>query len=271
MKTAFNNLVRDVIAAGKYAAAQQHKVSRGIKKDGSILTKTDTELDKLITDKIKEHFPEAVIISEENPEPLQDTGKAEWIFTIDPIDGTDSYSQGMPGWCLAVGILNSSFEPVGAIVYAPRWGTESEGGNLLTLVPGGNIKLNGKDLDISSMDLDEQSIKRNQIMIGSGLHKYFNFSLFDNKLRVSGSAIINIVGSLLHSDVKGSVITPCYIWDIAAAHALIRAAGMDLQYYSEGKIDYKALADRTKAPDHFVAGTNKTLKLIRNTIKLKKS
>ncbi len=269
MELAFNNLVRDVIAAGRYAAAQQNKVSRSIKTDGSILTKTDTELDKLITGKIKEYFPEAVIISEENPLPSQDTANSKWIFTLDPIDGTDSYSQGMPGWCLAIGILNSEFEPAGAIVYAPRWGTESEGGNLLTLFPGGNIKLNGKNLDIPGLDLSENTMKRNQIMVGSGLHSFFDFSLYNNKLRVSGSAIINIVGSLLHSNVKGSVITPCYIWDVAAAHALIKAAGMDLQYYSMGKIDYKALVDRSKAPDHFVSGTPKTLELIRNKIKLK--
>lgn len=269
MEFAFNNLVRDVIAAGKYAAAEQNKVSRGIKKDGSILTKTDTELDKLISDKINEYFPKSIIISEENPTPLQDTADVEWIFTLDPIDGTDSYSQGMPGWCLGVGILDSRFEPVGAIVYAPRWGTESEGGNLLTLFPGGNIKLNGKDLDIPSLDLFEKKMKRNQIMIGSGLHNFFDCGSFNNKLRVSGSAIINIVGSLMHSDVSGSIITPCYIWDIAAAHALIKKAGMDLQYYSMGKIDYKTLADRSKAPDHFVAGTNETLEHIRNKIRLK--
>ena len=269
MELAFNNLVKDVIAAGKYAAAQQNKISRSIKKDGSILTKTDTELDKLITDKIKEYFPDAVIISEENPLPSQDTANSKWIFTLDPIDGTDSYSQGMPGWCLAVGLLNSSFEPVGAIVYAPRWGTEAEGGNLLTLFPGGNIKLNGKDLDISSMDLAEQSIKRNQVMIGSGLHNFFDFSLFNNKLRVSGSAIINIVGTILHSDIKGSLITPCYIWDVAPAHALIKKAGLDLEYYTIGKVDYKALADRSIAPNHFISGTPKTLELIRNKIRLK--
>ena len=268
MELAFNNLVRDVIAAGKYAAAQQNKISRSIKKDGSILTKTDIELDKLISNKIKEYFPDAVIISEENPLPSQDTANSKWIFTLDPIDGTDSYSQGMPGWCLAVGILNSSFEPVGAVVYAPRWGSEAEGGNLLTLIPGGSIKLNGKDLELSSMDLDEQSIKRNQIMIGSSLHKYFDFSLFNNKLRVSGSAIINIIGTLLHSDVKGSLITPCYIWDVAPAHALIRRLGLDLEYYSAGKIDYKALSDRTKAPDHFVSGNGETRELIRGHFKL---
>jgi fructose-1,6-bisphosphatase/inositol monophosphatase family enzyme len=269
MELAFNNLVRDVIAAGKYAAVQQKKISRSIKKDGSILTKTDTELDKLISAKIFEYFPEAVIISEENPLPSQNTANSKWVFTLDPIDGTDSYSQGMPGWCLAVGILNSSFEPVGAIVYAPRWGTESDGGNLLTLLPGGNIKLNGKDLDITSMDIAEQSVKRNQLMIGSRLHNYFDFSLFNSKLRVSGSAIINIVGTLLHRDVKGSLITPCYIWDIAAGHALIKGVGLNLEYYSTGKIDYKALADRSMAPDHFVSGTQKTLELIRNKIKLK--
>ncbi|RKX87262.1 MAG: inositol monophosphatase [Spirochaetes bacterium] len=269
MEFAFNNLVRDVMAAGKYAAARQNKVSRGIKKDGSILTKTDTELDKLITDKIKEYFPDAVIISEENPLPLQNTNSSEWIFTLDPIDGTDSYSQGMPGWCLAVGILNSSYEPVGAIVYAPRWGTAEEGGNLLTLCPGGEIKLNGKDLDISELDLSEKNLTRNQLMIGSGLHRFFDCSTYNSKLRVAGSAIINIIGTLIHSDVKGSLITPCYIWDITAAHALIKKAGLDMEYYSEGKIDYKALADRTKAPDHFISGTAETLELLRKKCVLK--
>jgi len=263
METAFNNLVRDVIAAGKYAAAQQHKVSRGIKKDGSILTKTDTELDKLITDKIKEHFPEAVIISEENPLPSQNTSNSKLIFTLDPIDGTDSYSQGMPGWCLAVGILNSSYEPVGAIIYAPRWGTEEEGGNLLTLCPGGEIKLNGKDLNISELDLNEKTHTRNQILIGSGLHSFFDCSAYSSKLRVAGSAIINIIGALIHSDIKGALITPCYIWDVAAAHALIKKAGLDMEYYSGEKVDYKTLADRTKAPDHFVSGTPETLKILR--------
>lgn len=266
MELAFNNLVRDVIAAGKYAAAQQNKISRGIKKDGSILTKTDTELDKLISDKIKEHFPDSVIISEENPLPSQVTGNSKWIFTLDPIDGTDSYSQGMPGWCLALGILNSSFEPVGAIIYAPRWGTEEDGGNLLTLIPGGSIKINGRDIDISAMDLDEQSITRNQVMIGSGIHKYFDFGLFKNKLRVSGSAILNIVGTLLHSDIKGSLITPCFIWDVAAAHALIKGAGLDMEYYSCGKIDYKALADRSQASDYFVSGSENAREYIRNKI-----
>jgi fructose-1,6-bisphosphatase/inositol monophosphatase family enzyme len=271
MELAFNNLVRDVMAAGKYAAAQQNKISRSIKKDGSILTKTDTELDKLISDKIKEYFPDAIIISEENPLPSQNTGKIKWIFTLDPIDGTDSYSQGIPGWCLALGILNSEFEPVGAIVYAPRWGTESHGGNLLTLIPGGNIKLNGKDLDISSLDLDEKEMKRNQIMIGSGIHKYFNYGSFESKLRTSGSAIINIVGTLIHRDVKGSLIAPCYIWDVAPAHALIRRSGINLEYYSAGKIDYKALSDRTKAPDHFVSGNLETRELIREHFKLFKN
>jgi len=264
MEFAFNNLVREVMAAGKYAAAQQIKVSRSIKEDGSILTETDTELDKLITAKINEYFPEAIIISEENPLPIQETSPGKWIFTLDPIDGTDSYSQGMPGWCLGIGILNSDFIPVGAIVYAPRWGTESEGGNLLTLFPGGNIKLNGKELNTKNIDFSD----RNQIMIGSRLHNYFDFTSFNNKLRVSGSAIINITGALIHSDIRGSLITPCYIWDVAAAHALIKKAGMDLEYYSKGKIDYKALADRSKAPDHFISGTKKTLLHIRKQCKL---
>ena len=56
MEFEFNNLVRDIVAAGNYATEQQSKISRGIKEDGSILTKTDTDLDKLITGKIKDYY-----------------------------------------------------------------------------------------------------------------------------------------------------------------------------------------------------------------------
>ncbi len=268
MEFEFNNLVRDIVAAGKYAADQQNKISRGIKEDGSILTKTDTDLDKLITGKIKDYFPDSLIISEENPIPLGNIDNCDWIFTIDPIDGTDSYSQGMPGWCLGVGILNSDFEPVGAIIFAPRRGTESEGGNLLTLMPGDNtIKLNGKVLDISSLDLTSPG----QIMTGSGLHKFFDFSKFTNKVRITGSSIINICAPILHCDVKGALNTPCYIWDVAAAHAVIKKAGMDLEYYSGKEIDYRVLADRSKAPEHFVSGTEETRDIIRNSFILRNS
>ena len=265
METAFNNLVKDVIAAGEYAAAQQHKVSRGIKKDGSILTKTDTELDKLITEKINKHFPNSIIISEENPEPVQKTNKTEWIFTIDPIDGTDSYSQGMPGWCVAVGLLNSDYEPAGGIIYAPRWGMTENKGNLITRMPGGPVMVNGKEIDISEFDFDTIG----QIMIGSGLHKVFYYSTYGNKVRVAGSAVINIIAALIHSDVKGSIITPCYIWDIAPAHGIIIKAGLNLEYYSGKKVDYRFLAERNKAPESFVSGSSGTLELIRKHFKLK--
>ena len=49
----------------------------------------------------------------------------------------------------------------------------------------------------------------------------------------------------------------------------IKKAGLDMEYYSEGKIDYKALADRTKAPDHFISGTAETLELLRKKCVLK--
>ena len=264
MEKAFNKLVKDVREAGAYAALQQNIVSRSIKKDGSILTKTDTELDKLLTGKIKEYFPNALIVSEENPLPEQVTSSADWIFTLDPIDGTDSYSQGMPGWCVAIGILNRNFEPVGAIIYAPRWGTEATKGNLITLMPGGDIKVNSKDLASSNLDFTQTG----QLMIGSGLHQLFDFSSFNGKLRISGSAIISISAALLHIDVIGAIIAPCYIWDVAPAHAVIKKAGMNLEYYSGKQIDYKALINRDKAPDCFISGTPETLELTQKHFKL---
>ena len=256
MENAFNELVRDIVNAGKFAAARQHLVTRNYKSDGSVLTETDTELDARLTNRIEELFPGNTIISEENP--ASSIKNTPWTFTLDPIDGTDSYSQGMPGWCVAVGILDKDLQPCGAVIYAPLWGTEK--GNLLTLFPGGELRINNKPF--SSLSKQKQSTS--QIMASSNIHRHFNYNTFKGKIRNTGSGVLNLAGTLLHSAVKGTVLTPCYIWDIAASHAVLNRTGIKVEYLSKKRIDYGYLAKRNKAEDYIIGGSKQTLETIRN-------
>ncbi len=255
MKDAFNTLVKDFVQAGRYAAAQQHTVTRSYKSDGSVLTRIDTELDARLTRRISELFPESSIISEENPVPFKKN--SSWIFTLDPIDGTDSFSQGMPGWCVASGILDSTLTPVGAIIYAPLWGTEQ--GNLLTLFPGDQLLLNGKPFTAAGGENDSSF----QIMASSNIHRHFDYRTFKGKIRNTGSGVINLAGTLLHSSVRGALLTPCYIWDMAASHAVLTHAGLSMEYLDKKKIDYEYLAERKKAEGCIAAGSKEAIDTIR--------
>ncbi len=258
----FDELVLEVKKAGNYAADEQKNVVRNFKPDGSVLTAIDTRLDSLLTQTIEKLFPGCRIVSEENPVDLKDP--AEWTFTVDPIDGTDSFSQSMPGWCVAVGILDRNMNPSGAVIYAPTWGVK--GGTLLTLAPGGDLFINGEKY----IPMQKEEDHPFQIMSGSKIHRYFDYHDFKWKIRTTGSGVLNIIGQVIHSAVGGTLLTPCYIWDMAAAHAVIKKAGFNLEYLSHKTIDYEYLAQRKKAEDYLIAGSQKILAIIRRDFKTRK-
>ncbi|ADK82231.1 inositol monophosphatase family protein [Sediminispirochaeta smaragdinae] len=258
--TQYSKLIEKVIEAGDMAAKNQKSVRRNFKPDGSVLTETDLAIDQLLSDTLKELFPDANIVSEENPRDLFPDRKL--TFALDPIDGTDAYSQGMPGWCVALGILNEQLLPVGGIIYAPRWGTDRERGVLLTALPDQEVLYNGSPLKI---DADTKKQKQClQMMISSKLHRTFDLSVYPGKLRSIGSSILHLAALLLHPGVTEVLLAPCFIWDIAAAHAIIKRKGFQVSYLNGKAIDYSVLIHRKKAAGHIVAGTNDSISALRS-------
>ena len=142
---------------------------------------------------------------------------------MDPIDGTDVFSQGLPSFCIALGILDEKKEPVGSMIYAPRFGNATEEGLFLRLDPEGKLLLNGKEWKTKG---DKREIK--QIAMSSSNVWRFDFSAFRGKARIFGSTIIHIIAPVVFSGIQASINEPCFIWDYAAAHAVIRSQGMDL-------------------------------------------
>ncbi len=244
-------LLPTVLKAGEKAKSSQKGVSHSYKKDGSILTHIDTELNSLLCQTIREHFPDANIISEEEDSVFKPDRK--YTFTVDPIDGTDSYSQGLPGWCIAIGLLNSQLTPVGGIIYAPRWSTPTSDETLVVIEPGQHPTINGESifLDMSSELLPEQS----QVMISSSLHKSVNIQHYPGKTKYAGCAVLNILAITMYQRVTCTLITPLHIWDIAAAHAVLNALGLILVYSNGDSISYKALTNRELTRELILAGS----------------
>ena len=242
-------LAAAVKKAGLYAKEQQAKIHRSYKKDGSVITETDLAISKRILSLISNLFPEANIISEETLTPYR--ADAPCTFVLDPIDGTDVYSQGLPSWAVALGVLDNNRKPVGAYISAPRWGIGTED-LFVRLDPGGSLLIND-ELYESTGGKDHPY----QITMGSNGQKLMDFSHFEGKVRIFGSSIIHMLCPVIYDHFQGCVNQSCYLWDIVASHAVLLSSGMDIQYVDGQPFVYDdaLVLDRKPFPLSFYAGT----------------
>ncbi len=259
-------LIPFVRKAGEMAVDRQRSVLRSFKADGSVLTQVDRDIDKFLRDSIVSLFPGAFVITEESvlegiDDGRREVGKGEFVFAVDPVDGTDCFSQGMPGWALSIGVLDDSYRPVAGIVFAPRWGAEPAGGTFLFADIGAKALLNDEEIP----PIDEELHGAPQVFAGSSIHKRYRLDSFRGKVRNAGSTVIHIVAPLLHRAVVGTIFSPNYIWDIAGAHAIVLSHGLVMEYFDGSPIDYLQLVGRQKAEGPIVAGTKRGVELIRTT------
>ncbi|MGI5174137.1 inositol monophosphatase [Treponema sp. OMZ 840] len=270
-KALFESLKAEVKNCGLFAKERQKDVKRHFKPDDSVVTETDLEISKKLTAKIRSLFPDCNIIDEE-AKGLGFNQDAPYTFIFDPIDGTDSYSQGLPTWCIGVGILNKERQPVGSIVYAPNFGKCSEELFLWTEPDSTDVYVNGQKLVIAPEIMSAKDEPR-QITTGSEILIQIDMSVvlpkikaapFNLKFKALGSSLLHIVSTVLFCSIDACVDPLCYVWDIAAAHAAIKKAGLDYQYYTGEEFVYDdfLLLKREKFPKPLVVGTEKGRKFL---------
>lgn len=103
--------------SGKLVMSSYGSVIETTQKDepSQIVTKVDIASEQLITTKIAEKFPNHSIIAEESG--FVDK-KNEYVWIIDPIDGTSNFAKGLPWFGIMIALLHN-FEPVAAGIYVP--------------------------------------------------------------------------------------------------------------------------------------------------------
>jgi myo-inositol-1(or 4)-monophosphatase len=242
------DLLDHVRTAGAMALEEQRGIGfsdRAYKADDSVVTEADRRVEDFLYQRIATYDPEANIITEESPHPF-DHQKPR-TFAVDPIDGTDVFSQGMPGWCISVGLLDQDLVPVAGVVFAPRLDL------LLVAELGKPVTLNGSQLPPPAPS--EPISARSNLMVTSRIHKHLDLSGYIGKIRGIGSAALHLCYPLIYPAVIGALEGPgAHIWDIAAAHAINLSHGWDLEYLRGGKLDYAPLVDGSRAEDFILAG-----------------
>lgn len=122
MENYINILFPFLKKAGKLALKQQRMIFASEKVDGSIVTNADLKISDMFGKLIKKHFKNHYVLDEEKALKTinlkEKVEKSEFLWTIDPIDGTKAYFQGAKFFALAIGFYKN-LKPIFGIIYLP--------------------------------------------------------------------------------------------------------------------------------------------------------
>lgn len=80
-----------------------------------VVTEADKASEDLLLRHIAARYPDHSVLGEESGNHLH-SGDYQWV--IDPLDGTNNFSQGLPVFCVSIGIRYKE-ETIAGVVYAP--------------------------------------------------------------------------------------------------------------------------------------------------------
>lgn len=118
---------------------------RGVSKqyksyESDIVTEADKEVSNFVIKKIKEKYPDHGIVSEEESEVVNPN--AEYVWVVDPIDGTRNFANHIAVWCTLIGIEKNG-EPFAGVVY------DAINDELFYAEVGKGAYLNGVKIEVS--------------------------------------------------------------------------------------------------------------------------
>ncbi|MDD4083121.1 MAG: inositol monophosphatase [Sphaerochaetaceae bacterium] len=247
----FDYIIETVKNCGDKARDLQTMVHRSYKKDGTVLTEADLYVSDRVEKVVKKYFPNSNFITEESLGIFSE--EAPYTFILDPIDGTDAYSQGLPSWAVSLGVLDQNRIPVAGEVYAPRFGVGVDE-LLLVRKMGMKVTLNGEALHKTDFDEDVKMIA----MEASSM-KVLDFSSYTGNFRIFGSAVLHMVSPVIFMHFEASVHNSCYVWDVAGPHSILKGLNLDVEYYDGSPFVYDddLLISRNKYKAPLFAGSKK--------------
>lgn len=185
-----------------------------------LVTEADVVSEKLVVEAIHERYPEHSILSEEG---LGEEQAAEFLWLIDPLDGTTNYAHGYPVFCVSIALQHEGTTVLG-VTYDPVqdelfWAEKDRG-----------AYCNGRRLSVSGTD----SLKRSLLATG---FPYARASIEDNNVAEFGRIMPRVQGVRRGG---AAALDMTYVaagrldgywelhlspWDWAAGDLLVREAG----------------------------------------------
>jgi myo-inositol-1(or 4)-monophosphatase len=199
-----------------YFGASPEQLGVELKKDETIVTRADREAEALLRELIKQRFPDHGILGEEYGEERPD---AEFVWVLDPNDGTISFASGSPLFGTLIALLHDG-QPVLGAIHQPVL-------RQLCLGDGETATLNGKPVRVRQTKALSDALLLTTDVLSVAKHQdgpAFETLMRDVRLvRTWGDCYGYLLVATGHADIMcDPVMNP---WDIAALIPVIRGAG----------------------------------------------
>jgi myo-inositol-1(or 4)-monophosphatase len=199
-----------------------------------VVTEADRTAEKLIVGELGKAFPNHGILGEEG---ARSQGTGEYLWYVDPLDGTTNFAHGFPVFCVSLGLARGN-EVIAGVILDP---TRNE---LFTAERGGGAALNGGTIHVSKVTTLGESLlgtgfpskKRH---LNPNIYFYHQLTLKSHGLRRAGSAALDLacVACGRYDGYWEFNLNP---WDISAGVLLVEEAGGQISHMDGSNLDLAA-------------------------------
>ena len=189
-------------------------IAHTVKARGDPLTEADLAVNRVLHETLPR--PSEGWLSEETRDDLDRLVRAR-VWVVDPIDGTQEFVQGIPEWCVSVGLVEDGIPVAGGILNPAT-------GERVTGAVGRGVELNGRPVRVSTRPtLDGALVLASRSETNRGEWERYAAAPFE--VRPCGSVAYKLARVAAGLADLTWTLVPKSEWDVAGGAALVRAAG----------------------------------------------
>jgi fructose-1,6-bisphosphatase/inositol monophosphatase family enzyme len=202
-----------------------------------------------LREKIAARFPDHGFFGEEFG---RDHLGAEFLWAIDPIDGTANMVHGLPTWGVSLGLLRAG-RPFAGVLRLPVLQ------ETYAATAGGGAQMNGRPIRA----LDLEALRRDDTVgIGSEAVHRVDLTQFISRQRNFGAVAVHLAYTA-RSALRGNVSGDDKLYDIAAGLLIATEAGCKAEWLTGGPVTIRAWLDGTLPDDLMLVAPPHILELLR--------
>lgn len=207
--------------AGQLAMEEIKYTTSDIKNGSELVTLADTHCQKIITDRIKETYPDHGFIGEESADggflfqPPRSSQPIWWV--IDPIDGTNNYAHGILDFTVSIAAFHEG-RPIVGVIFDPA--TDS----MFTAAKDTDAQLNASRINASDEDISKFASIAIDGHYTPEMAPAISEVIKATRFRNLGSTALHLA-YVAKGSMVAAITAKTKIWDIAAGVLIIENAG----------------------------------------------
>jgi myo-inositol-1(or 4)-monophosphatase len=222
--------------AGRIALGHYGKVDPELKTNLSVVTAADREIEAFLQDQLPRLLPGSVFVGEEmarDTSMVASARQTEWVWVVDPIDGTAGFLDGLDLFCICIGLLQRGCPQTGVLFFPAL-------DHLYSAIRGQGAECDGRAIHVLG---EEPIADRRVLYVDAYAHLRYLFR-YTGKIRSMSSTALHL--GLVARGVGVGAVSGGHVWDYVAAAAILEEAGGVLRHLDGRPPDWLGALDGSK-------------------------